>query len=57
MELADLLSQLNQHDEALRHLNIMVSYAPTYALSHLRLADILAQKRIGHLLLQLALTL
>lgn len=44
MELADLLSQLNQHDEALRHLNIMVSYAPTYALSHLRLADILAQK-------------
>ena len=44
MELADLLSQLHQYDAALKHLNTMVSYAPTYALSHLRLAAALSQQ-------------
>lgn len=44
MELADLLSQLHQHDAALKHLNTMVAYAPTYALSHLRLAAALSQQ-------------
>lgn len=44
MELADLLSQLHQHDAALNHLNSMVAYAPTYALSHLRLAAALSQQ-------------
>ena len=42
MELADLLSQLHQQGAALKHLNTMVSYAPTYALSHLRLAAALS---------------
>ncbi len=44
MELADLLSQLHQPDAAIKHLNTMVSYAPTYALSHLRLAAALSQQ-------------
>ncbi|WP_375169498.1 tetratricopeptide repeat protein [Gardnerella vaginalis] len=44
MELADLLSQLNKHEAALKHLNTMVAYAPTYALSHLKLAAELSQK-------------
>ena len=44
MEIADLLSQLHQNDAALKHLNTMVSYAPTYALSHLRLAAALCQQ-------------
>lgn len=44
MELADLLSQLHQNEAAIKHLNMMVSYAPTYALSHLRLAAALSQQ-------------
>lgn len=38
MELADIYSQLHDSNKTLQHLRTMVSYAPTYALSHLRLA-------------------
>lgn len=44
MELADLLTQLSRHEDALKHLNTMVSYAPTYVISHLKLASQLTEK-------------
>lgn len=44
MELADLLAQTHQHDEAIKQLNQMVAYAPTYPLFHIRLALELAQR-------------
>ena len=44
MELADLLTQLKDPDRALKHLNRMVAYAPTYPLSHLKLAVQLADR-------------
>ncbi|WP_372445340.1 tetratricopeptide repeat protein [Bifidobacterium pluvialisilvae] len=43
MELADVLSQLEGPQAALPHLNAMVAYAPTYPLSHLKLAVQLAR--------------
>ncbi|MDY4678448.1 tetratricopeptide repeat protein [Bifidobacterium tsurumiense] len=43
MELADVLAQLRGPQEALPHLNAMVSYAPAYPLSHMRLAMQLAR--------------
>lgn len=43
MELADLLAQLKGPQAALKHLNAMVSYAPSYPLSHLKLAVQLAR--------------
>lgn len=42
LELADLMSQFKQTSQALQHLNAMVSYAPAYPLSHLKLAVQLA---------------
>lgn len=44
MELADLLAQLQGAKAALPHLNAMVAYAPTYPLSHMRLAVQLARE-------------
>lgn len=44
MELADVLAQLQGAKEALPHLNAMVSYAPAYPLSHMRLAVQLARE-------------
>ena len=44
MEIADLLEQLGRHKEALKHLNTMVSYAPTYVISHLKLASQLSNQ-------------
>lgn len=38
LELADFLAQMGHMDDALKHLNAMVSYAPVYPLPHLRLA-------------------
>ncbi len=43
MELADVLVQLKGPDAALPHLNAMVSYAPAYPLSHMKLAVQLAR--------------
>lgn len=43
MELADVLAQLSGAEESLPHLNAMVSYAPAYPLSHLKLAVQLAR--------------
>ena len=43
MELADILSQLKGVEAALPHLNAMVSYAPAYSLSHMKLAVQLAR--------------
>ncbi|PWG59797.1 hypothetical protein DF200_05570 [Bifidobacterium catulorum] len=43
MELADVRSQLEGPQAALPHLNAMVAYAPTYPLSHLKLAVQLAR--------------
>ncbi|MEJ5921899.1 tetratricopeptide repeat protein [Bifidobacterium thermophilum] len=43
MELADILSQLKGVKAALPHLNAMVSYAPAYPLSHMKLAVQLAR--------------
>lgn len=43
MELADILAQLKDGEDALRHLNAMVSYAPAYPLSHMKLAVQLAR--------------
>lgn len=44
MELADVLAQLQGAKAALPHLNQMVSYAPAYPLSHMRLAVQLARE-------------
>ncbi|WEV66709.1 tetratricopeptide repeat protein [Bifidobacterium sp. ESL0769] len=44
MELADVLAQLQGAKAALPHLNQMVSYAPAYPLSHIRLAVQLARE-------------
>ncbi|WEV52142.1 tetratricopeptide repeat protein [Bifidobacterium sp. ESL0704] len=44
MELADILAQLQGAKAALPHLNAMVSYAPAYPLSHMRLAVQLARE-------------
>ncbi|WEV76261.1 tetratricopeptide repeat protein [Bifidobacterium sp. ESL0800] len=44
MELADVLAQLQGAKAALPHLNAMVSYAPAYPLSHMRLAVQLARE-------------
>ncbi|MDF7640963.1 tetratricopeptide repeat protein [Bifidobacterium sp. ESL0784] len=44
MELADVLAQLQGAKAALPHLNTMVSYAPAYPLSHMRLAVQLARE-------------
>lgn len=44
MEIADLLGQLGRSKEALKHLNTMVSYAPTYVISHLKLASQLSRQ-------------
>lgn len=44
MELADALAQLKGAKEALPHLNRLVAYAPSYALSHLKLAVQLARE-------------
>lgn len=44
MELADILAQLQGAKAALPHLNAMVAYAPTYPLSHMRLAVQLARE-------------
>lgn len=44
MELADILAQLQGAKAALPHLNMMVSYAPAYPLSHMRLAVQLARE-------------
>ncbi|MCH9274957.1 tetratricopeptide repeat protein [Bifidobacterium amazonense] len=43
MEVADILSQIKGAQAALPHLNAMVSYAPAYPLSHLKLAMQLAR--------------
>ncbi|WP_094729164.1 hypothetical protein [Bifidobacterium hapali] len=43
MEIADILAQIKGAKAALPHLNAMVSYAPAYPLSHLRLAVQLAR--------------
>ncbi|MCI1832704.1 MAG: tetratricopeptide repeat protein [Bifidobacterium sp.] len=43
MELADVLSQLKGAKASLEHLNAMVSYAPAYPLSHMKLAVQLAR--------------
>lgn len=43
MELADIYSQLHDSNKTLQHLRSMVVYAPTYALSHLRLATELSR--------------
>ncbi len=43
LELADALGQIEGPDAALRHLNALVAYAPSYALTHLKLAVQLAQ--------------
>ncbi|MCI1211348.1 tetratricopeptide repeat protein [Bifidobacterium tibiigranuli] len=43
MELADVLAQLKGAKESLPQLNAMVSYAPTYPLSHMKLAVQLAR--------------
>nr|WP_193786494.1 tetratricopeptide repeat protein [Bifidobacterium biavatii] len=43
MEIADILSQVKGAQAALPHLNAMVSYAPAYPLSHLKLAMQLAR--------------
>lgn len=43
MELADILAQVKGAKASLRHLNAMVSYAPAYPLSHMRLAVQLAR--------------
>ncbi|NEG95640.1 tetratricopeptide repeat protein [Bifidobacterium sp. SMB2] len=43
MELADVRAQLEGPEQALPHLNAMVSYAPAYPLSHLRLSIQLAR--------------
>lgn len=43
LELADALGQIEGPEAALRHLNALVSYAPSYALTHLKLAVQLAQ--------------
>ena len=43
MELADILSQVKGAKASLKHLNAMVSYAPAYPLSHMRLAVQLAR--------------
>lgn len=43
MELADLLAQLKGAEASLPHLNAMVSYAPAYPLSHMKLAVQLAR--------------
>ncbi|PJM72735.1 hypothetical protein CS006_09250 [Bifidobacterium primatium] len=43
MELADVRAQLEGPEKALPHLNAMVSYAPAYPLSHLRLSIQLAR--------------
>ncbi|MBW3091707.1 tetratricopeptide repeat protein [Bifidobacterium sp. 82T10] len=43
MEVADILSQVKGAQAALPHLNAMVSYAPAYPLSHLKLAMQLAR--------------
>lgn len=43
LELADALAQIRGVDAALPHLNAMVSYAPAYALSHMKLAIQLAR--------------
>lgn len=42
LEIADILTQMKETDKALKHLNAMVSYAPAYPLSHLKLAVQLA---------------
>ena len=42
MEMADLLAQLKGAKASLAHLNAMVSYAPAYPLSHMKLAVQLA---------------
>ncbi|MDF7663703.1 tetratricopeptide repeat protein [Bifidobacterium sp. ESL0763] len=44
MELADVLAQLRGAKAALPHLNQLVAYAPSYPLSHLRLAVQLARE-------------
>ncbi len=44
LELADVLSQVKGVDAAIDHLNILVSYAPSYPLVHLKLAAQLARK-------------
>ncbi|RBP99961.1 tetratricopeptide repeat protein [Bifidobacterium xylocopae] len=43
LEMADLLTQFKQGPQALKHLNAMVSYAPAYPLTHLKLAVQLAR--------------
>lgn len=43
LELADALAQFDGPGAALRHLNALVAYAPSYALTHLKLAVQLAQ--------------
>lgn len=43
MELADILAQITGVQAALPHLNAMVSYAPAYPLSHMKLAVQLAR--------------
>lgn len=43
LELADALTQFDGPEAALAHLNALVSYAPSYALTHLKLAIQLAQ--------------
>ncbi|NEG88673.1 tetratricopeptide repeat protein [Bifidobacterium aerophilum] len=43
MEVADVLAQIKGAKAALPHLNAMVSYAPSYPLSHLKLAVQLAR--------------
>ncbi|KFI93070.1 putative tetratricopeptide repeat-containing domain protein [Bifidobacterium saguini DSM 23967] len=43
MELADVLGQIKGAEAAIPHLNRMVSYAPAYPLSHLKLAIQLAR--------------
>ena len=42
LELADLLNHVGRHEEAADHLNELVSYAPAYPLTHIRLAIHLA---------------
>nr|WP_034528567.1 tetratricopeptide repeat protein [Bifidobacterium stellenboschense] len=43
MELADVLAQVKGAKASLKHLNMMVSYAPAYPLTHLKLAVQLAR--------------
>ncbi|BDR52790.1 hypothetical protein KIM372_06970 [Bombiscardovia nodaiensis] len=43
LEMADIYTQFKQTPKALKHLNTMVSYAPAYSLSHLKLAVQLAR--------------